>query len=470
MTYNKEDRKSLFASQQCEDLINESKRFYKKQDEWLKATNTSYSKSKNYISKHFLQYIVEKFQDLYIFKLKISDIQEIVYDDIVYTNKDIKTILLKITSNEKNEDGEYVVIHPFTIKTADEEYYVKKMFTKNLSKKTEIVIDGYRASYKKEEHLEINWLFGKAMDIIIRHRITDRSFIQHNDNMKGCFYSNAMYRIREYTIGSYDRTKQTAFVYFTSTITNAFKEEINEYRSLISSSKKTAIDKGINGYIENIDSKYISDMEQDFDILHDITMHENKAPIFIQEIQKRFGELKKLSIELNPNGPRFARKKKVYDYFLPVTIRNDKEIGIVIKYVDIYYCNENQGQTKQALQNEILIARKEGHQTFYIFSDVYLDETIDDNLLYNRLKDMIVDIKNDGEYMYQNDLMFSYIPKIFIDRFEVTEPNWFWLEKELNKRGLPLSQDINEYINLKNIEPNGTRVWNAGLLDYNPFL
>lgn len=464
MTHNKEDRKSLFASQQCEDLINESKEFYKKQDGWLLATNTSYNKSKNYISKHFLQHIVEQFQDLYIFNLNIEDIKEIIYEDVSYTKKGIKQILLQITSNEKDELGDDVIILPFMIKTDIEEYHVKKMFTKNLSKKTKIVIDGYKKDYNKEEHNELNWLFGKAMDIIIRHCITDRRYIQYNDNMKGCFYSNAMYRIREYTVGSYDRSKQTAFVYFTSTINNAFKEEINEYQSLITSSRNTAIDKGINGYIENIDTKYINDMEQDFEVLHSNGDYIDDIPIFIKEIQKRFGQTKHLSIELNPDGPRFARKKKVYEYFLPVTTKDEKEIGVVIKYIDLYYCNENNGQTKSALQNEILIARKEGHQTFYIYSDVFLDENIKDEILYNRLNQMISDIQNDSQYMNHNDLLFSYIPKMFIYSFEVQEPNWYWLEKDLNKRQLPMSQDVNEYIKLKDIDPNGTRVWDAGII------
>ena len=77
---------------------------------------------------------------------------------------------------------------------------------------------------------------------------------------------------------------------------------------------------------------------------------------------------------------------------------------------------------------------------------------------------MIFDIQNDSQYMNHNDLLFSYIPKMFIDSFEFQEPNWYWLEKDLNKRQLPMSQDVNEYIKLKDIEPNGTRVWDAGII------
>lgn len=367
--------KSIFASQDNEDLKLEAKRFYDYQKAFIKKHNLK-SNSKFYIDKTFLQKIVTVYQKM-------------------------------LKNNKKNKTVEF--------------------------------------------------LFGKAMDIMIRENITDRKFIRYNDETKGDFYSYALFRCFEYAIGTFDPS-YSAFNYFTTTIRNSFLKEINDINAQKNIATQLHTQNGIESVVYNIDANSINDLEQDYNIQYNLSLLK-ETPMFIEDVIRKFGILQQLEISLNPNEPKFKRKKIKFDYFLPIG-----ESGIIFKYIDIFECNENNGQSKFNLQNEILKAREFGYQTFYLFSDIWLDENLDENIIWFKIENMINNIKINNQIEDGINLMISYIPKEKLS--SVSEPNWWYVCPKRNSRGLPTSQTTEHYMKLKEIEPACTRVWDAGNISF----
>lgn len=379
--------KSLFSSQDNEDIKAENKRFFDYQKKYIKKHNLKHN-SKQYINNQFLQRIC--------------------------------TVM-------------------------------KKLQTKNRKNKT------------------VEWLFGKAMDILIRENITDHKFINYNEEMKNCFYSYALYRTFEYALGTFD-SQYSAFNYFTTTIRNSFKHEINEYNAqkvIISEIQKQ---NGLDAHLCNVDSNVINELEKDYEISYNVNIKHN-IPMFITDVIERYKDkytFKSLEISLNPNEPRFKRKKAKYDYFMVVKKVDENEIGIIFKYIDIFECNENKGQSKYSLQNEIKIAREYNHQTFYLFSDVYLNDDIPDEAIFKKIDIMINKILNDDIFSTGKDLMIDYISTNDFNTYKIDEPVWWYLSPKLEKRELAL-QSIANYKALKEKEPNCTRVFDGGYLNLKEF-
>lgn len=384
-----------------------------------------------------------------------------------------------IFASQQNEDLQYEskvfydaqdkYIKKHNIKYNKSKHYISKEYLHR------IVTVMQKLFKQKKANKNVEWLFSKSMDIMIRQNITDKSFIRYNQEVKGCFYSNAMYRVYNFGLNSFN-SKYSAFNYFTTTIRTSFVEEINDFNKQLLTAKKMQIQTGLSSSISNIEKNNLTELEKDYGIDYDTIKKEN-IPMFINDIIQKFGKLTTKEIVLNPNEPRFKRKKAVYDYYLKVISEkrdeNDliiqDEKGIMIKYIDIYKFNENTGQTKTVLQNEIKIARENGHQTFYIFSDVYLDENISEEMLFGKLEKMIEYIKTGEENADGTQLMFNYIPTNYMKVYTITEPNWFYLNPKREKRELTLKQDIEYYMELKEKEPDCTRTFDAGTLNLNSF-
>lgn len=312
---------------------------------------------------------------------------------------------------------------------------------------------------KTKENLKIEWLFGKAMDIMIRHNITDKKFINYNNETKGCFYNNAMYRIMKYTINTYKADKSSAFIYFTSTIRNSFKEEINHHKKYQDTAKMLNVHKGLEAGMNNISVEHIIDLEKDYDIEYDVNI-KDEVPMFITDIIEKYNSLETKTIVLNPNEPRFKRKKLNIPYFLPI---GDK--GIAFKYINIFDTNEDNGQSRSDLQDEILTIRKHGYQVFYLFSDIYLDEDLDDNVIYNKINNMITSIKNNDLFSSGKDLMIDYIPLDIIENSKINKADWFILDSKKEKREVPIKIEEEYYKYLKHNDKKVSRVYNAGTVD-----
>ena len=417
-------RTSLFNSQQSEDLIHESKRFYDYQTKYIQKHNIK-NNPRQYINHDFLQRIV------------------VVYQKMIKHNK---------RTNKGN-------------------------------------------SFNKAINTNI-FLFGKAIDILIRQNITDKSFINYNDITKGDFYNNAVFRVNKYTINTYKEDKQSAFVYFTSTIRNAFKEELNAQNKLKMCTKATQLEGGLNSSITNMNTEILNELDKDYIQEHNIKVKENN-PMFINKVIEKYGALKNLEISLNTDGPRFLIQKLNFSNYLPIT----KDKGVVIKYIDIFDTNEDKGQSKLALQNEIKTIRENGYQTFYIFSDLYLNKDRDDSVLFNKLDVLIENIKKESKEHKGTNLMFDYIPTEYFDKYNLEAPIWYYLnpkreerkileesktgiklvdtlvnkvkdviKDKINdvvdfKRELVINQDVKFYIELKDKEPKCSRVFDAGVID-----
>ena len=371
----------------------------------------------------------------------------------------------------------------------------------------------------KTKDLEIDWLFGKAMDIHIRHCMTHSKYIQFNAEMKANFYCNAMYRLNEFTINTYNAEKQTAFVYFSSTINNAFKEELNTGNKQKLASKNFTLQHGLDCVISNMTSMNISELEKDYEIDYDV-MDDIEIPIFILELAKRY-TIKKLSITEDDTVPRFKRKKQHYDYFIHVKdlILNPEELdvkkqkkrplGVIIEYIDLYTSNEQEGTSTTYYKNRNLIAREKGHQVFQLFSDTFNDVNIDDEMIFSKIKYMVEGVKQDLKTMNGDDIMLDYIHYSFIKNMKMSASSWFILDKthdckeyfegdgvmkyvidldyseykrcedviiyegeefplktKFLKREMPMSQDVEYYMELKKDNPDITRIHNCGKLKY----
>ena len=313
--------------------------------------------------------------------------------------------------------------------------------------------------------------FSVACDILIRHNITSKQYINYNEETKNEFYSYAQFRIFNYGLKTYNPEKAKAFVYMTSCIQNGFKQIIKDDIKQKKSAIRKINSEDINSYISNIDSKNINEFESEYFNNAQESIRLN-IPLFIQDLYKKYKNIKPIRISDNPDSPRFQRTFTIFDYFLPV-----EDSGICIEYIDIFEKNEDAGISKNYYLNKMIKARENGYQTFFLFSDIYNDKDIDDSIIFSRLDRMIEGIRfnyNFVQDMYTDysgrsivDPMMSYIPKdIFFLNFKDIEPEWFWLDTKRTNRGIS-EQSINSYQKLKEVESEGTRVYNCGKLILN---
>ena len=213
---------------------------------------------------------------------------------------------------------EYIVAND--IKYNKNQNYICKEFYQYI---VETYIDNQHAGIKD---LANEWMFGKALDIHIRNCMTDRRFIQENSEMKGNFYSNAMYRLQNFTIRTYDRTQQSVFVYFTSTIHNSFKEELNSNDKQKLIRKNIKLTHGLDCMIDNaelpgsvISNNTIStELENDYELEFD-TIDSRDVPLVIQDLSKKYNFMS-VSILEDANVPRFKRTYQDYDFCIPVIV------------------------------------------------------------------------------------------------------------------------------------------------------
>ena len=334
------------------------------------------------------------------------------------------------------------------------------------------------SQYQINKSEENGWLFGKALDILIRKNISSKSFIQYNEETKQDFYSNAMYRCNNYTINSFNPS-QNAFIYFTSTIKNAFKEELNKANEQKSLARQSYIQNGLDAIMYNVEVKHSESLHQEYVIDQRLEAKLDDIPMFIKEVHLRYGKDFKIvpvSLVEDENVHRFQKKYHKYNTFIQVNTTKHMKTsektgkaksvnqyqGVVVEYIDISKVNENLGQFKTYLQKRNLIARKNGHQCFFLFSDVWNDKDIDDELIFARLDNLLSGVKENFNYNTGVDLNLDYIPYSMIERFGVTEPAWWLLDEELKDRHIVLDQDVSEYLRLKEINKNYTRVFDSG--------
>lgn len=413
---------------------------------------------------------------------------------------------------------------------------------------------------------DIEWLFGKACDILIRHLLTSTQNIQENDEHKENCYCYAMYRINNYAIRTYDFNKAKAFVYFTSTISNAFKEEFNKSQEQKNIAKNKLKNEGLAGFVTNVDIKDTNSMEleyvRDYNIQESVTV----AP-FYKDLNKRYS-IQNLAILEDENVPRFKRTYQHYNTFIPVNniineklpvedilsytifkedysvnnthiigdiessiedelfIDNIDEInsynlnigtinissdgnlkfvqntsfkgksikiifhlkdknytflmhikqfsGLVIEYIDLYQINEDQGYSKHYLQNKMRIAREHGYQYFAVFSDIYNNKDLDDEIyVWSKINNIIACINNQDEmlpenYSYNGLLYYpevQYIPTEFFTDMKMNEPDWFYLDKKRAKKQMVFSQSVKEYMRLKEEDERSTRIYGYGTIE-----
>lgn len=334
--------------------------------------------------------------------------------------------------------------------------------------------------YQLDKCEENGWLFGKALDILIRNNISSKSFIQYNEETKQDFYSNAMYRCNNYTINSF-KPEMNAFIYFTSTIKNAFKEEINKSNEQKSLARQSYVQNGLDAIMYNVSVKESEALHQEYIVDQKIEAILEDVPMFIKELHLRYSKeykIQSMSIVEDANVHRFQKKYHKFETFIPVITTKTKEIseksgkskvvykhqGVVVQYIDVRRVNENLGQFKTYLQKRNLIARRNGHQVFFLFSDIWNDETIKDSFIFAKLDLLIRGIKENFNYNTGKDLNLDFIPYSLIEEQGVTEPVWWLLDPEPDNRHIVLDQSVEEYLKYKDINPNFTRVYDSGYL------
>lgn len=306
-------------------------------------------------------------------------------------------------------------------------------------------------------------LFSQALDILIRHNITAKNFINYNDEMKNEFYSCAISRCITHGLKTF-KPELSAFNYFTTVITSAFKQILNEDSKERMKEKNSYQSAGLEGVIYNAGVTDVTELESDFEIQGNV-LHKNPeiAP-FIYDLKSKYN-CKHIRILENPGTARFLRKYSEFKYFIPVIDSEDDEKGVVIEYIDLNQKNEDMGVYSTYYQNRNLIARRNGHQVFMLYSDVYNDEDIPDKIIWDKINTMITMMKENSLSSTGVDPMIDYIPYSMIDGIGLSKPSWFPLDENRNKRGFIINQDVQEYIRIKDINPNSTRVFDCGKIN-----
>lgn len=430
--------------------------FYRNEEQkYLKQHNLK-SRKKDYINDNFFQYLIEEYQK-YKFALDydLHKKNQLIKDSDY--NEETKTLKAKIKKYIKRLEA---------LKSQNELYLLKNKAFDN-------------------EYDYIKKLTGIAIDILIRENMTSAKYIRSNDEQKADFYCNGLYRCFNYAMYSYDANGNTkAFVYFTSAIENGFKEEINQKNSITEVSKALVKQNGLDTILKNVDVNVVSEFEKEYETyqFNEDEQTQDETIDIIDILSKKYNLISLRLLE-ELNVPRFKRKYQNYDYCIPVVydttsqknvkINSEKDIidnpeltkgrCIIIEYIDVYKVNEENGQRPSELQKRNLVARKNGHQFLTIYSDVVDEYGVE--LILERIEDIINKINNDEEtdgYVLDSSYIKTSDFNSLVDF--VQPPSWYLLENNYKKRLLPLSQDIQEYIKLKEINPDCTRVYDSGVI------
>jgi hypothetical protein len=313
----------------------------------------------------------------------------------------------------------------------------------------------------KTQDSEIKTLFSLACDILIRHCMTHKSFIQYNLETKTEFYSYAQFRIFNYGLKTYNRKAGKAFVYLTSIINNSFKQIIKDDNKQKIMAYNLAKSEGLEGQIANMDKYSTLEFESQYFSFYEDTNSIINPP-FVVDLFLKYKNIKPIRILNEENVPRFKRSYTEFDYFLEV--KDGK--GIIIEYIDLYKFNENNGTSKNYFKNRLIKARENGYQTFFVFSDEYNN---DEENVWNALDLMIQLIKEEKtDYSKTVNPMKEYIKnEDFLDKldeYKKSEPVWYLVKDNGYKREQSV-QDVNVYLEEKNKNSNTTRIYDCGIIE-----
>ncbi len=302
--------------------------------------------------------------------------------------------------------------------------------------------------------------FCEMIDLLVRKNMTHRNYIGYQDDVKHELYSNAISKVFKYAIDGYDSTRGTAFVFFTSAITNAFKEVLKDYYRTKKIAKKLLTTKQVDAVAYNYDNIHIADIEnqikQSLVYFEDDEVEEIKRVWndFYTELSTKY-TTKRMKILVDPNTPKFKRKYVTYDHFIPVG-----DSGIMIEFYDLRTTNESNGTRPSELRDRMLIARKNGYQYFGVFSDQW---EIGKQILLDKLQVMKECVEFNHDQPTGRELQFDFIPTELITDENILEPI-FWGLKEDRSQRVVIDQHIESYINWLDSEENPTRVYGWGRL------
>lgn len=394
---------SLFEEQQTPELILESKIFYRLENEWIKDNNINRVR-KSYLQNKYFQFLTENYQDNI---------------NITYT-------------------------------------YNHKYFCEKTNKNIETIMK-----------IDTKWLFSKAIDILIRHLLTQGHIIQENSETKADYYSASIERVFRLGVKSYDREKGTAFNHFTTVINNEIKQQFKNAIIRKNIAKNKLKKDGIDGHVGNLDFRYKNDLEAEYEIEHNTKLQGEYLSMFIKELKKNYNP-KKLRIIEDENAPKFKIKYKEFDYFIECT---EDGKGVVVEYVDLLKFNEDRGTSKNYFNNRMKFLRDRGYQYFLAYSDVYNDKDIDDNVYWNKLDKMIEFTKTNSKSMEQPINMshriynpsLQYIPKETFKIMRMEEPIWSLVDEKRLTRIASLEQNIEAYQQLRQTNSKYTRIYDVGM-------
>jgi hypothetical protein len=336
-------------------------------------------------------------------------------------------------------------------------------------------------SYKTE--------FCEMIDLLIRKVITHKNYIGYDADIKHELYSVAMDKIFKYTIAGYNSSKGTAFVFFTSAITNAFKEVLKDYYKTKKIAKRLLTIRQSDAVAYNYESADISEIEdqikkslvyfEDDDII-DIKREWND---FYNQINEKY-PLTRLKLLEDPNTPKFKRKYITYDHIILLSdisvvediddvsdyfsdILDDEDEpelkakkGVVVELFDLRTTNESNGTRPNELMSRAIIARKNGYQYFGVFSDQW---TVAPEVIKMKLDQLVEYTRLELSESQGRDLQFDYIVKDDLSDDNL-HPAIFWGLSEDRTTRYVLNQNIESYISWLDSVKNPTRVYGFGRL------
>lgn len=325
---------------------------------------------------------------------------------------------------------------------------------------------------------DLEFLFGKAIDILARHILTTGRYIRENAETKEDYYDSAIDMVYKRGVIQFDESKGSAFTHFTTVISNQY---MLEYKDKIKN-KNMAFNQlkvgGMSSQISNLETTDEDELGKEFGMEYS-TLYKGDMSVFEVELRKRF-KVKPLKIIEDSTAPRARRTFKEYPLFLEVkTIKqeivNDKleEVpvitGLVIEYIDILNMN-NESISKTHLTNRMKLARDNGYQYLAVYSDVYNDDEFDDDILFKYIADFYTMILHSVDGLGSPDIedrylgQKSYIPTDTYKMMSQEEPVWFFIDEKNEKRYMPKEQTEEFWNKCVNDNHNIKRIFDYGRL------
>lgn len=373
---------------------------------------------------------------------------------------------------------------------------------KTPSKAANFYMDGefFQWVISKYKHLGIHKNEAcELIDLLIRKNMTSKNFIGYDNEIRHEMYGVAMDKIFKYTIAGYDDTKGTAFVFFTSAITNAFKEVLKDYYKTRKIVKRLLTVRQTDAVAYNYESADIAEIESQ--IKKSLVYFEDDEISEIKRVWNDFYttlnqtyQMKRLKLLVDKNTPKFKRQYITYDHFIAINdnhmpriehlqkLMNDamgiedelyeeyqNEIdtltasiksGIVVEFYDTRTTNESNGTRPSELKTRALVARRNGYQYFAVFSDQW---EIGKDMLLQKLSEMKEYVEFNHDKSTGRELQWDYITNVDLSDDNIQEP-FYWGLKEERASRVVIPQNINDYINWLDTEENATRVYSFGRL------